>query len=123
MGYRDCGRGHGSDLLGRGSRGRHLDEDDPSTWRHSVTGSRRCRTVGCGAMTTTPLEHLIALPEPSGSLPNGASVAIVGGGIMGASIAFHLAQAGVEDIVLVERDTLGSGSSAKPLGGVRATFS
>ena len=42
---------------------------------------------------------------------------------MGTSIAFHLAQAGVRDIVLLERDTLGSGSSAKPLGGVRATFS
>ena len=36
---------------------------------------------------------------------------------------FHLAEAGVRDIVVVERDTLGSGSSAKPLGGVRATFS
>ena len=52
-----------------------------------------------------------------------AEVAIIGGGIMGASVAFHLAAAGVTDVVLLERDTLGSGSSAKPLGGVRATFS
>ena len=74
-------------------------------------------------MTDMPLEHLIPLPTPSGPLPGRASVAIVGGGIMGTSIAFHLAQAGIRDIVLVERDTLGSGSSAKPLGGVRATFS
>ena len=69
------------------------------------------------------LEHLVPLPTPPGALPAHASVAIMGGGIMGTSIAFHLAQAGVRDIVLLERDTLGSGSSAKPLGGVRATFS
>ena len=56
-------------------------------------------------------------------LPEHAPVVVVGGGVMGASIAFHLAEAGVRDVVLIERDTLGSGSSAKPLGGVRATFS
>ena len=56
-------------------------------------------------------------------LPRWADVVIIGGGIMGTSIAFHLAEAGIRDIVVIERDTLGSGSSAKPLGGVRATFS
>lgn len=56
-------------------------------------------------------------------LPEHAEVVVVGGGVMGTSIAFHLAEAGVRDVVLLERDTLGSGSSAKPLGGVRATFS
>lgn len=48
---------------------------------------------------------------------------IVGGGVIGASIAFHLAEAGVEDVVLVERAELGSGSTAKGAGGVRAMFS
>jgi glycine/D-amino acid oxidase-like deaminating enzyme len=56
-------------------------------------------------------------------VPEQAEVVIVGGGVMGTSIAFHLAEAGVGDVVLLERDRLGSGSSAKPLGGVRATFS
>jgi sarcosine oxidase subunit beta len=74
-------------------------------------------------MTDSPLEHLVSLVPPRVPLPPRAAVVIVGGGIMGTSIAFHLAQAGVRDIVLVERDTVGSGSSAKPLGGVRATFS
>lgn len=55
--------------------------------------------------------------------PPHASVVIVGGGVIGTSIAFHLAQAGAGDVVVVERDRLGAGSSAKPLGGVRATFS
>lgn len=70
-----------------------------------------------------PLEHLQPLPTATRPLPDRARVAIIGGGIMGVSIAFHLAHAGVRDIVVVERDALGSGSSAKPLGGVRATFS
>jgi glycine/D-amino acid oxidase-like deaminating enzyme len=52
-----------------------------------------------------------------------ASVVIVGGGVIGLSIAFHLAEAGVDDVVLVERGELGSGSTAKGAGGVRAIFS
>lgn len=61
--------------------------------------------------------------SPSAPLPRAAEVVILGGGIMGTSIAYHLAEAGIRNIVLIERNTLGSGSSAKPLGGVRATFS
>jgi sarcosine oxidase subunit beta len=53
---------------------------------------------------------------------DGASVVIVGGGVIGASIAFHLAEAGVADVLLLERAELGSGSTAKGAGGVRAMF-
>lgn len=52
-----------------------------------------------------------------------ASVVIIGGGVMGVSAAFHLAEAGVRDVVLLERDALGSGSTCKAAGGVRAQFS
>ena len=69
------------------------------------------------------LEHVVPLAAPVTPLPAEAEVVVIGGGIMGASIAFHLAEAGVTDVVVVEQGTLGSGSSAKPLGGVRATFS
>lgn len=55
--------------------------------------------------------------------PPAADVVVVGGGIMGLSTAWHLAARGVRNIVVVERAELGSGSSAKPLGGVRANFS
>jgi sarcosine oxidase subunit beta len=55
--------------------------------------------------------------------PDRASVVIVGGGVVGVSAAFHLAEAGVRDVVLVERDALGSGSTSKAAGGVRAQFS
>ena len=59
----------------------------------------------------------------SGALPSSARVVVVGGGVMGASIAYHLAAGGVPDVVLVERDTLAAGSTSRAAGGVRAQFS
>ena len=41
---------------------------------------------------------------------------------MGTSTAFHLAELGVTDVVLCERETLGSGSTSKSAGGIRAQF-
>ncbi len=53
-----------------------------------------------------------------------ADVVIIGGGIVGASIAYHLATAGCRNILVVEREThLGKGSTGKSMGGVRAQFS
>ena len=52
-----------------------------------------------------------------------AGVVIIGGGVMGVSIAFHLAEAGVTDVLLLEAGALGSGSTCKAAGGVRAQFS
>jgi sarcosine oxidase, subunit beta len=49
-------------------------------------------------------------------------VVIIGGGVIGTSAAFHLAEAGV-DVVLVERAELGGGSTSRAAGGVRAQFS
>ncbi|CAB4926530.1 unannotated protein [freshwater metagenome] len=57
------------------------------------------------------------------AVPESASVVIIGGGIMGASAAFHLAEAGVTDVLLLERGQLASGSTSKAAGGVRAQFS
>jgi sarcosine oxidase subunit beta len=51
-----------------------------------------------------------------------AEVVIVGGGALGASTAYHLAQLGITDVVLVERDTLASGSTSKAAGGIRTQF-
>jgi sarcosine oxidase, subunit beta len=56
-------------------------------------------------------------------LPARARVVIVGGGVIGVSIAFHLAEAGVTDVLLLEAHALGSGSTCKAAGGVRAQFS
>ena len=48
---------------------------------------------------------------PASSLPTATRIAIVGGGIVGASIAYHLASAGETDVVLVERGRLTNGTT------------
>ncbi len=52
-----------------------------------------------------------------------ASVVVIGGGVMGTSVAFHLAEAGAREVLLLERGQLASGSTARAAGGVRAQFS
>lgn len=61
----------------------------------------------------------MAAPGP----PRHASVVIVGGGVIGLSTAYHLARAGVRDVVLLDRADFGSGSTCRSAGGVRAQFS
>jgi sarcosine oxidase subunit beta len=52
-----------------------------------------------------------------------ADVVIVGAGIVGSSIAYHLTGAGCTNVLLVEREThQGKGSTGKSMGGVRAQF-
>ena len=48
---------------------------------------------------------------PDVALPTRARVVIVGGGVIGTSIAYHLAHEGVTDVVLLERDRLTSGTT------------
>jgi sarcosine oxidase subunit beta len=51
-------------------------------------------------------------------------VVIIGGGIVGSSIAYHLVDAGCTDVLVMERETAqGKGSTGKSMGGVRAQFS
>ena len=52
-----------------------------------------------------------------------AEIVIIGGGIIGVSIAYHLAQKGARGVVLLEKGMLGEGSTAKCVGGIRAQFS
>src|ERR671934_632056 len=52
-----------------------------------------------------------------------ADVMIIGGGIVGSSIAYHLTEAGCKNVLVVEREThQGKGSTGKSMGGVRAQF-
>ena len=53
-----------------------------------------------------------------------ADVVIAGGGCMGCSVAWHLAQRGITNVVLLEREAqLGAGSTGKNAGGFRHQFS
>ncbi len=53
-----------------------------------------------------------------------ADVVIIGSGIVGSSVAYHLARAGCTNILVIEREAhQGKGSTGKSMGGVRAQFS
>ena len=51
------------------------------------------------------------------------SVVIAGAGVIGASIAYHLASRGVRDVLVLDRgDAPGAGSTPRATGGFRAQF-
>jgi sarcosine oxidase subunit beta len=53
-----------------------------------------------------------------------ADVVLIGGGIVGSSIAYHLVAAGCKNVLVIERESAqGKGSTGKSMGGVRAQFS
>src|SRR5690606_33109671 len=52
-----------------------------------------------------------------------AEIVIIGGGVIGASVAFHLVERGVRDVLILERaPEQGYGSTGAATGGVRAQF-
>jgi len=52
-----------------------------------------------------------------------ADIVIIGGGVIGLSIAYHLGQRKAGKIVLLEKGQLGEGSTSRCVGGIRAQFS
>ena len=70
-------------------------------------------------------QHLGAkgLEMNMGTVQETAEVAIVGGGIMGASAAYYLARRGCSDVVILEKDLLAQASTGLSAGGIRQQFS
>jgi sarcosine oxidase, subunit beta len=58
------------------------------------------------------------------NLPTTADIVIIGGGVIGASAAYHLAKSGMNNIVLLEKEEFfGTGATGRCAGGVRYQFS
>src|SRR5450759_722732 len=62
-------------------------------------------------MSTSPDESPAARSTAGSNLPTRARVVVIGGGVIGCSVAYHLAQMGCADVVLLERDRLTSGTT------------
>src|SRR5262245_22664408 len=52
----------------------------------------------------------------SQTLPKQTRIVIVGGGIIGCSVAYHLAQRGCRDVLLLEQGEIGGGATAFAAG-------
>ncbi len=78
---------------------------------------------------STAMEHGVPAPAAAtatgADFPTRARVAVIGGGIVGASVAYHLTERGWTDVVLLERKRLTSGTTwhaAGLVGQIRATY-
>ncbi|MGK0187726.1 MAG: glycine cleavage system aminomethyltransferase T/glycine [Verrucomicrobiales bacterium] len=71
--------------------------------------SSKIPTVIKTLVSNTPVKPESTFPQSE--LPTSARAVIVGGGIVGASVAYHLSQLGWENIVLLDQGTIGSGST------------
>ncbi len=52
-----------------------------------------------------------------------ADIVVIGGGIVGCSVAYHLAKQGSRSVALLEKDLVCFGSTGKSAGGIRVQFS
>src|SRR4029078_412156 len=71
----------------------------------------RSQAEAISSPALTPERHIISKPTP----PR-ADVVIIGGGIVGTSLAYHLAKFGITDVVLLEPRQLTSGTPSLPPG-------
>ncbi|KAL7577045.1 hypothetical protein ACA910_006787 [Epithemia clementina (nom. ined.)] len=73
------------------------------TWKRTRT------TVQSFSSSSLPTQP--SLERRHQQLPNEANVVVVGGGVIGTSVAYHLGKLGVKDVLLLERDRLTSGTT------------
>ena len=68
-------------------------------------------------------EFRLPVPQRGAVLPERTEVMIIGAGVIGLSIAYHLAKHGLTDVVVVDRGYLAEGASGRNGGGVRQQWS
>jgi sarcosine oxidase subunit beta len=73
-------------------------------------------------MTDHPATNGLTGPEQTRDLPRAAAVVVIGGGVNGLSTAFQLARRGLHDVVVLERQHLGSGATGKSGALVRCHY-
>src|SRR5215470_14677398 len=82
----------------------------------------RARRGGRPAASRRPIGGVTRMTTPgTTAIPDRARVVVVGGGVIGTSVAYHLGHMGVPDVVLLERDRLTSGTTWHAAG-LMATF-
>src|SRR5215472_10129437 len=86
---------------------------------------RRCRNSRLQSTRSTKPEHCLTPGRRSrANSMHTADVVIIGGGIVGSSLAWHLTESGCRNVLVLERESSqGKGSTGKSMGGVRAQFS
>src|SRR2546430_17704789 len=86
-----------------------------------------CRGVPCpcgsgkGAVSASPPVQLAVCNGDAGrggSVKSDARVVVIGGGVVGASVLYHLTKAGWKDVLLLERGELTCGSTRHSAGGM-----
>src|SRR5438046_9617606 len=82
-----------------------------------------CECLRTGATSANRQDRSAGASYPSKLLIlNSPDAVVIGGGVIGCSIAYHLARRGA-GVVVIERETLGSQSTGRCAGGVRRPFS
>lgn len=84
----------------------------PRLWRSVIGLTRRslCHPIASLPCTSHAATSRRSLSK-SFSPPKSANVVIIGGGIIGTSIAYHLGRLSIKDVILLERDKLTSGTT------------
>src|SRR4051794_5360733 len=97
-----------------------------ASWTSTTPGTATSTSSAC-SQRCAPRNSRGASPMPRPrELPDRARVVIIGGGVGGCAIAYHLTQLGERDVVLVDRNELTSGStfhSAGLVGQLRGSVS
>ena len=102
---------HGRRLLHQSSSTPHyhpigmLNRFLPNTQKDSMLPVSSCNILSQQSFSSS------ASPPKPTQPPNKANVVVVGGGIIGTSVAYHLGKLGVEDVVLLEQSRLTSGTT------------